>query len=286
MNFKGPRSLLFRLSHPRLGMSDAIGLGLSASGMRRDPALLFTSGEQGCWYDPSDLNSVFADTAGMTPASIDGAVARINDKSGRGNHATQATAVCRPILRKAGGRYYLEFDGVDDFLLTGSIDFSTTDKIMSWAGVRKLADTPSFGTVFENNSGGQAVRLFAPGSGVGNGYFFSMSGGSTTSYNASVYNAPHTAVLSCFHDLAGAGRANELFPRVNGVIPDLSGTDAGTAGSGNFQNQAFYIGRRDGASLPFGGYLYGLILRGAATSALQIIEVERWLGAKTGVTLS
>ncbi len=44
-----------------------------------------------------------------------------------GNHATQSTADSRPVLRYAGGLYYLEFDGVDDFLdsplLTWSPDF-------------------------------------------------------------------------------------------------------------------------------------------------------------------
>jgi len=33
-----------------------------------------------------------------------------------GNHATQATAAARPILRQSGSLYYLEFDGVDDYI--------------------------------------------------------------------------------------------------------------------------------------------------------------------------
>lgn len=70
------------------------------------PARLFANGEQGAWYNPSDLSSVFSDTAGTTPATIGGTVARINDKSGRGNHATQSTSSNRPVLacHPKGGR--------------------------------------------------------------------------------------------------------------------------------------------------------------------------------------
>lgn len=61
------------------------------------PAALFASGEQGAWYDPSDLTTLFQDTAGTTPITTPGqVVARINDKSGQGNHATQATTASRP----------------------------------------------------------------------------------------------------------------------------------------------------------------------------------------------
>jgi hypothetical protein len=54
-----------------------------------DPSYLFASGEQGAWYDPSDLSTIFADKAGeipITSISSNSRVARINDKSGRGNH--------------------------------------------------------------------------------------------------------------------------------------------------------------------------------------------------------
>jgi hypothetical protein len=83
-----------------------------------DPITLFASGEQGAWYDPSDLSTMFTDTAGTTPATVGDSVARINDKSGRGNHATQDIFSRRPILRQdSGGKYYLDFDGVDDGLV-------------------------------------------------------------------------------------------------------------------------------------------------------------------------
>lgn len=43
------------------------------------------SGE-GAWYDPSDLSSLWSDTARTTPAVLDGPVRAIDDKSGNGHH--------------------------------------------------------------------------------------------------------------------------------------------------------------------------------------------------------
>lgn len=68
-------------------------------------------------YDPAKL---FADTAGSTPADVDQAVARVEDASGNDNHAIQATVAARPIRRESGGLNWLDFDGVDDRLITPS----------------------------------------------------------------------------------------------------------------------------------------------------------------------
>ena len=63
------------------------------------PTLLFASGEQGVWYDPSDMTTLFQDAAGTVPVTaVEQPVGRMLDKSGRGNHATQATAINRPVL--------------------------------------------------------------------------------------------------------------------------------------------------------------------------------------------
>lgn len=97
-----------------------IGVGLSLGARSRpfDLASLFPPGVAAIWIDPSDLATMSQDIAGTVPAAVDAPVGRIADKSGRGNHATQATAAARPMLRReADGRYALEFDGVDDHLV-------------------------------------------------------------------------------------------------------------------------------------------------------------------------
>jgi len=76
---------------------------------------LFASSEQGAWYGPSDLSTLFQDSAGTTPVTTAGQpVGRMLDKSGNGNHATQATAAARPTYETGPARATL--DKVDDRL--------------------------------------------------------------------------------------------------------------------------------------------------------------------------
>jgi hypothetical protein len=65
--------------------------------MNWNPSAIFYGGEPGVWYDPSDITTLFQDNLGATPVTAAGqTVGRILDKSGRGNHATQATLAQRP----------------------------------------------------------------------------------------------------------------------------------------------------------------------------------------------
>jgi hypothetical protein len=90
---------------------DVSGLWGGASGLDAgfgfSPAVLFAQGEQGAWYDPSDLTTLFQDNLGTTPVTATGqTVGLMLDKSGRGNHATQSSLASRPILGREpfGGR--------------------------------------------------------------------------------------------------------------------------------------------------------------------------------------
>lgn len=268
-----------RLRPPSLRLG--LGLGLPAGGSF-DPSILFANGEQGTWFDPSDLSTVFSDTAGTTPATVGGTVARINDKSGRGNHATQATAASRPILRQSGNLYYLEFDGTDDFLSTSAINFSGSDKVTLWAGVRNLVGT-STGSFTEltadhgGNNGG--FGLMVPSGNNNNRILFGARGTVwATAPSSPTFAAPFTAIATGQASIA----EDSVILRTNGATISTSSDDLGT---GNFANAALYMGRRGGASLPFNGYSYGLITRGGVTTPAIIAQIERYMANKTGVAL-
>lgn len=119
------------------------------------------------WFDPSDMSTLFQDTGGTTAVTADGqSVARINDKSGNARHATQATSTKRPVFRDSGGLRWLEFDGVDDFLSTGS--FGRAQAFT--AGAAALFDSGSgIGNVFSDGASGalmggtlgSAYRMYA-----------------------------------------------------------------------------------------------------------------------------
>lgn len=80
------------------------------------PMSLFQSGEAGVVYLPSPA-TCWQDSARTIQGAVDSPVGALDDLSGNGHHALQATPASRPMLRRtADGRWYLEADGVDDFL--------------------------------------------------------------------------------------------------------------------------------------------------------------------------
>lgn len=98
------------------------------------PLSLFASGEQGVWYDPSDITTMFQDAAGTTPVTaVEQPVGRILDKSGRGNHATQPTGTKRPVL---SARYNLLVGTTT--LATQNVTTVATDYILSFTGAGSI----------------------------------------------------------------------------------------------------------------------------------------------------
>lgn len=247
------------------------------------PSTLFASGEEGVWFDPSDL-STLCQTSGGTSGnvSVGDPVGRIDDKSGNGHHATQTTAASRPVLRQdASSNYYLEFDGSNDWLSTTAIDFTATDQMTVFAGEQKGSDaatavfTELSATVLTNNGG---FVIFAPVSAAATYSFASKGTAQAIGTTAASYAAPITNVLTAQSDIS----ALQCTLRVNAVA---AASSASSQGTGNYGNHALYIGRRGGTSLTFTGRLYSLIVRGAETSDPDRDEAEAWVADKTGVTL-
>lgn len=57
------------------------------------------SGNNGAWFDPEDMSTMYQDAAGTTPVTaLEQHVGRWLDKSGNGNHATQSITASRPTL--------------------------------------------------------------------------------------------------------------------------------------------------------------------------------------------
>jgi hypothetical protein len=84
---------------------------------------LFSSGEPGLIYNPNKLSTLFQDAACTVPVTaVNDPVGGMLDVCGRGNLATQVTSTARPLLKQdAFGRYYLQSDGADDFMLFPSL---------------------------------------------------------------------------------------------------------------------------------------------------------------------
>jgi len=80
------------------------------------PVDLFANSEQGAWYDPSDLSTLFQNSAGTTPVTADGdPVGLAVDKSGNAVNAVQSVSASRPVYNVDPSR--LSLDKVDDELV-------------------------------------------------------------------------------------------------------------------------------------------------------------------------
>lgn len=243
-----------------------------------NPIALFAAGEQGVWYDPSDLSTLFQDAAGTIPVTAAGQpVGRVLDKSGRGNHASQATATSRPILQQSGGLWSLLFDGVDDWMVTGNIDFSATDKMTIWAGIYKASDATNsvfaeLSTNASNTNG--SFALFAPLSGAPS---YDLRNGGTTraTLTRTTFTAPHKAVV--------VGETNIAAPSISMRVNTTTAAPlTSTQGTGNYGNLPLYLGMRSGLAFPFNGNFHGLIVRGVTSTTQQVTDAETWMNGKIG----
>lgn len=278
-----------------MGRLRNIGNRLRAGGATASPiAALFAAGEQGGWYDPSDLSTVFTDTAGTTPASVGQGIARINDKSGRGNNLIQATAGSRPILRLASGLYYLEFDGLDDALVSAAtVNYTATDKVTICIGQRKEFDQ-SGSMLVEHTAGADSASsggfgldtngYRANGAWLGGAVCGSASSPSSADSAAATMTSPVLAVVTMQGDNAGATIGTEIVFRKDGVALGYGSVSAASA-TGNFSTSTTYVGARGGTTLCFTGRMYVIVIRGAATSGATLSSMETAVGAKCGVTI-
>lgn len=249
-----------------------LGFGFAIGGRRRkavpfDPASLFAGGAQGMWYDPSDASTLFEDSAGTVPASVNGPVGRMLDRSGRGNHAVQALAAARPMLRlDGGGRRYLEFDGVDDRLSsTLAVSFGHPwDRV---SAIRQLSWVNG-GRVFGNGSGGTLAGLLYQNQAV---MGLALYDGAAAAGNKAAAIGTAAVVTE-----RRAGSQSQIV--VNNGAP-TGGNPASGAANG------VTIGADPGGGSPSGLAFYGLVTTKPPMSAAQMAQVRAWLASKAGVTL-
>lgn len=138
------------------------GMGLGRMGLTRlgrgggaappsppsyDPAALFALGEDGMFYDPQSINTLWQDAAGTVPVTSDGQlVARIDDRSGNGYHLIQSNPANQYVYRAVDGVKWLDSGNRQCIYdsgkkLTGGLTFAFAVKAVSGATTQQLYDT-------------------------------------------------------------------------------------------------------------------------------------------------
>jgi hypothetical protein len=247
---------------------------------------LFAANEKGAWFDASDRSTLFQDRAGTIPVTTVGQfVGKWLDKSGNGNHATaSADDTTRPT-------YQIDNEGNPNVtftkspatqLITPAIDFTLTDKMTACIGIH-VTDSSSAGIPLELGTNVDSVNgsfLFGAPSST-NDHSLYVRG--TTTLRASIPNVVDgDDIFTGLFDISQATKELELIPRLNfiqltGSQITWTGTNAGT---GNFGNLPLYIGSRSGLTIPFGGKIYQIIVRGALSTTTQIYQIESLTDAK------
>lgn len=243
------------------------------------PAALFASSEAGAWYDPSDLDTLYTDD-GVTNVATDGdAVYRMDDKSGNGHHLRQATAAARPVYRTAGGLHWLQFDGVDDVIITSTSPvLAATHDILGGLLSERASDASS--DMFFSYAAGAAttaeVELGVYRSNATTKRIRTIYPGLSTHTNGYNLGAMADAAVITQHKAA----SNDTRQYVNTVL-QLTDTTSTTA----FTTPAeFRLGRHTNSSQFLTGRIYGLIVRDLLSDSDRL-SAEEWMAPKTGVTL-
>ena len=177
----------------------------------------------------------------------------------------------------AGFPVYIKPNGSNQFMVTNSINFSATDKMTVWQGVRKLSDAVP-GIIFElsaiSDSNNGSFFLAAPGNTAAAEYRWRVRGTAQTNAIATTFTSPITNALTGLGDISG----DRATLRVNGTQMAQSTDDLGT---GNFGNYPAYFYARAGSQYFLSGHDYGSICRGAASTAGEITSAETWINNRT-----
>ncbi|HEV2746546.1 MAG TPA: hypothetical protein VGW34_04515 [Allosphingosinicella sp.] len=241
----------------------ALDLALRRRGAAFDPVQLFPGGTLGALYDPAP-GQVWQDAAGTLPAAVGDPVGLLADRSGNGNHAVQASAAARPVLRQdSNGRHYLECDGIDDFLRAGFALPQPWERIcalrqVGWGANRHVLGGVTVNAgVLQQFGASAALRLFS-------------GTGSATTNSEPVLGA--NEVIAELH----SGAASSL--TVNAGAPVIA--DYGSAATAGVT-----IGASSSGASFSSIRLYALAMRDGPLTASARASLRAWMAARAAISM-
>jgi hypothetical protein len=217
------------------------------------------------WYDASDASTLFDATSGGSLVAADGAVARWEDKSGNGRHATQATSGSRPI-RKSNQRNGLDailFDGTNDFLSLGSITIPASHSVFQ---------------VYQRSGGVQSLGIAGDGRYASlwftDGVLYQISNADFTTHGTSSASTGYFLVST----IRNATASIEMRRNGSTVSSVTTGAGVTNAASGGWE----FIGNRGGGNF-HSGHLCEIIVYDTALSGANRAAVESYLMSKFAI---
>lgn len=244
------------------------------------PLPLFGGGEDGGWYDPSDLSTMWTDTSGTTQVTSDGdLVARIDDKSGNGRHLIQATSTARPTYKTSGGLHWLDFDG-GDWLYLDTAASSITDSGGALAVAAASDQAEAVQGLLEEVD---TIAESSPSSFRNVVYFDTRSG----TKRFSSYAVDDT---NRFVDLDAEidGTAKVFIFSSDGATGegylDNSQQGSSVTTTANFSNNTIIsLGRQDAGPIYHDGKIYGAVILDRGLTTVERGNLNTYLSSKAGI---
>ena len=204
---------------------------------------------------------------GVTP-NVTITVDNFSVKELPGNHATQSTSAARPVLQQSGGLYYLDFDGVDDWMVVNY--GSTLANITRAAGYRM--DTVG--------------RFFADDDGDVNYASMAILTDGNLRWGVNGAGSGNNIVGTGGWDIGADGVVVATASSGSALTLQGTGTSAsGTSAPAPANITGATIGAAATGLLEMNGRIYGFIDIDRVLDAAEITSVETYLAAKSGVTL-
>lgn len=270
------------MSYASLQLYNPYYAALEDVAAQENPAIeAFAGGKKG-FYNDLSYGTLFKDAAMTTLVTADGdPVGAALDLSGNNCHAIQTVAADRPIFRTNGQQRWLQYNGINQNLITSKIDLSAETAVTVIVSAYKSSDAQTRVLIASNTSGitiAGAIALAAPSGSGANSYRVTARGDSTTSAAAGTgvfAPAPDTSVITAVMDIS----APETSLRRNGVLIQ---TTSASLGSGTLANTEFAIGSSVNSAVFFEGNIYQPFIFGGRLSNEQRNKIEKFFAMKAG----
>lgn len=249
----------------------------------RDPVYAFLAqiyaGKRGYALCPWVAGTLFQERTGAaatTPCAVGDPVGTIKDISGNGWYATASTDAKRGILRQdAGGRPYIELDGVDDGYLIAGLTLTTSQ--YEWLAFNQTNGAKPF---FLEHSANANLNLghFWYGASLAawvmnrSGVAQNDSGNTQWANGLAVSERQYVAAV-------GGSMVKNGAIVAPGIITGLAQAEA------TVTTQMNLFCRNQTSLFSEGRYYGGFLVDGAAPSASLIVEGRQILAARAGVTI-
>ena len=234
----------------------------------------------GCklWFDGNDATSMFSDTAGTTPITPGGSVARWNDKSGNNNYLQQATAGIRPVYQKTPGGYNgVYFLDSTKQLTTINNNTVTGNSARTIFLIQQATAVNALTTV---GTGTHAV--LSPPTAFG---FTNAAINTGTVWCPYVYGSADNTFTAVVTTLAEQwGYYDPSVSQVGGSYNFITATTKST--TLNTIASTWYFGRRDDNGGCTNGYICEFILYDSVLTTTQRQQVEGYLAWKWGLVVN